>query len=104
MNAWLPKCPPTHIQIGWDYRFVSAVPPYLFLSIISACTVVRPGSETLSYWQGGVYVRNGKIDVSVCQWKDKLVLQVKIYVFFFILCDSIFKGCWVVRLRKFLAL
>jgi len=80
VNAWLPKCPPTHIQIGWDYRFVSAVPPSLFIYIISACSVVRPESEILSYWQSGVYIRNGNIDVSVCQWKDKLVLQVMLMI------------------------
>ena len=39
--------------------------------------MVRAESEILSYWQNGVYIRNGHVDVSVCQWKDKLVLQVK---------------------------
>lgn len=76
MNAWLPKCPTTHVQVGWDYRFVSSVPANLFLSIISSCTVVKEDTETISYWQTGAYIRSGTVDVSVCQWKDKLVLQV----------------------------
>lgn len=33
-------------------------------------------SETLSYWQSGAYLRCGDVDINVCQWKDKLVLQV----------------------------
>lgn len=37
---------------------------------------MKKESETISYWQSGAYIRNGNVDVSVCQWKDKLVLQV----------------------------
>lgn len=55
---------------------MSSVPSNLFIYIISACTVIKENSETISYWQSGAYIRNGTVDISVCQWKDKLVLQV----------------------------
>ena len=76
MNAWLPKCPSTHIQVGWDYRFISTVPMNFFLFLVSVCTVVKEKSEVLSYWKLGTYIRNGEVDICIVQWKDKLVLQV----------------------------
>ena len=76
MNAWLPKCPSTHIQVGWDYRFISTVPMNFFLFLVSICTVVKEKSEILSYWKLGTYIRSGEVDICIAQWKDKLVLQV----------------------------
>ena len=77
MNAWLPQCPDTHIQIGWSFRFAKPISQHLFTYLISASTCARKSSETLSYWKCGTYLRVGEVNIAVMKSKDELSLEVK---------------------------
>lgn len=76
MNAWLPTCPETHLEIGWRFRFFKPISHSFFISLISASTMALRSSETLSYWQSGAYLRVGDVDISVVQEKNTLDVDV----------------------------
>jgi len=76
VNAWLPTCPDTQLEIGWRFRFFKPISQSCFISLVSASTMALRTSETLSYWQSGAYLRVGDVDISVVQGKNTLEMDV----------------------------
>eukprot|EP00795_Rhopilema_esculentum_P002312 gene2312-17941_t len=76
VNAWLPTCPETQLEIGWRFRFFKPISHSFFISLVSASTMALRSSETLSYWQSGAYLRVGDVDISVVQGKNSLDVDV----------------------------
>eukprot|EP00794_Sanderia_malayensis_P006311 gene6311-7033_t len=76
VNAWLPTCPETQLEIGWRFRFFKPIAHSFFISLVSASMMALKSSETLSYWQFGTYLRVGEVDISVVQDEKNLAVDI----------------------------
>ena len=62
-EVW-PNLPPSSIvAVDWHYQFQDGFCDDLSLSILAACKNFKPSKTVLAYWQSGLVVRLGDVDI-----------------------------------------